>query len=114
MGCKTLPYWTGTFCFDYILFLLIYFMYIIGGYACLFAAITKHLGFISLVFFFSGFSFISFNYLVSYIFTRGGSAFVHIVWINLLIAFLIPMTIYFIGYLSDVLFLQIICACISP
>ena len=63
MGCRVLPYWLGTFVFDYILFYLLIILFILFTYAMELNYVTDHMG--KVVFSISAFglSYISFSYL---------------------------------------------------
>jgi hypothetical protein len=63
MGCRIVPYWTGTFAFDYILFSILVLIFITLSYAIRLDFVTENILKIAFLFAVFGLAFISFSYL---------------------------------------------------
>jgi len=115
MGCRVLPYWLGTYIFDYILFLLNFILLVTLCYAMNFESFTDKMEWIAPTLLVFGLSFIALNYLMSHLFNRGATAFKHIPWINFFIVFLLFAIIYTIGAtVKNMKFLETIVILSSP
>lgn len=71
MGLKNFPYWAGTFCFDFCMYMITVVFFIILCYIFGIDGITAKIGELILLFILFGFSFISQNYLCNYMFSNG-------------------------------------------
>jgi hypothetical protein len=63
MGCRVLPYWIGTFVFDYLLFYVFVLIFIMFSYIMKLDFLTEYMGVIVLIFSAFGLSYVSFSYL---------------------------------------------------
>ncbi len=63
MGCRVLPYWVGTFVFDYLLFSIFIVIFIILSYSLELNFVTDYMFEIVLLFIVFGLAYISFSYL---------------------------------------------------
>jgi hypothetical protein len=63
MGCRVLPYWIGTFVFDYLLFYVFVLIFIMFSYIMKLDFLTEYMGLIVLIFSAFGLSYVSFSYL---------------------------------------------------
>lgn len=81
MGCRSLPYWIGTFLFDYIFYLLAVAVFVVGCYIALINFklinfirkinfITDSIGGIILLLLFYGFPFITHAYMYLYYYVK--------------------------------------------
>lgn len=100
MGCRILPYWLGTFLFDYIVFFLQYIVFLLICLCFNFTCIVDELGNLSLVFIPFGIAFIGANYLFSHMFEKSATAYKWIIWINYFLLFLVGVILY---YLTDLI-----------
>ena len=74
MGCRVIPYWLGTFIFDYIMFLftiIVFFLIVVIGKITFITDFVGELLFILLSF---GFSFINWSYMCGFLFEKSNSA----------------------------------------
>jgi hypothetical protein len=75
MGCRVVPYWVGTFVFDYLLFSLFVIVFIILSYALSLTFVTAYMWPIVCLFAVFGLAYISFSYLCGLLlYTRSTSA----------------------------------------
>lgn len=73
MGCRVLPYWLGTFAFDYLLYLIFVLIFLILSIATSLDFITDYLGQIFYLFFSFGMSFCFFSYFIGALIYRKSS-----------------------------------------
>lgn len=62
MGCRVLPYWIGTYAFDFLLYSFFVITFVIFSYIMNLAFVTDHMGYVVLSFVTFGFAYISFSY----------------------------------------------------
>ena len=74
MGCRTFPYWLGTFAFDYILFCVIASFFILFGVIFSLEVVSSYVGQWIVVLLTMGLSFLSWTYLWTFIFEKAASA----------------------------------------
>jgi hypothetical protein len=63
MGCRVLPYWIGTFAFDYLLFSTFVIIFIVLSYSFSLTFLTDYMGPIVFLFIVFGLAYITFSYL---------------------------------------------------
>jgi len=66
MGCRVVPYWLGTFVFDYIVYTILMSIFIILCYAFQYSFVTNYMGQILTLLMAFGFSYISFSYMFGF------------------------------------------------
>lgn len=89
MGCRKLPYWLGTFAFDYTIFVFVSacfmaFYFAFGIQAVIpISTLGYWIGFLLTM----GFSLLQWSYIWSFIFSTSASAYKYMIWINYFISF---------------------------
>ena len=68
MGCRIIPYYLGAFCFDYIMYLLVFLIVIISSLIINFEIFNNYFGWIFANYTLFGLNIITVNYMVSFIF----------------------------------------------
>lgn len=90
MGLKTVPYWLGTFCFDFCMYLIGTVFFIILCFAFDISGVTGNLGNLILNMLFFGICFIWQNYALSFLFKTGNQAQKLIILINYVFYYVVP------------------------
>lgn len=118
MGCRILPYWLGSFLFDFVIFFLQFLAFMVTCVMFNFSCVTHQFGEISLVFIPFGVTFIGCNYLFSHMFDKSATAYKWIIWINYLVLFVIGVVLYFLtDFINNMNVrrpVQIVILCIMP
>ncbi|KAL4455080.1 hypothetical protein ABPG74_006462 [Tetrahymena malaccensis] len=93
MGCRSLPYWLGTFAFDFIFISLNLYVFFILCFVVQFDAITKYFGsFFGLTQLFM-FSIICQSYFLSFLFKKSQTAYKLVFFVNYLFFYTVPAII---------------------
>jgi hypothetical protein len=74
MGCRVLPYWMGTFVFDYILYYIFVLIFIIFSYTLNLTFITDYMGVVVYIFTTLGLSIVSFAYMIGLLLFKNTSS----------------------------------------
>ncbi len=96
MGCRTLPYWLGTLLFDYCVFSITYFVFMITVYIQDVAFLIPFLPKITLVLAAFGASLLNFCYLNSFLFSKSNSAIKIFPVVCLFLYYTLPIILLFI------------------
>ena len=95
MGCRPLPYWVGTFAFDYILFYAFVIIFIMFSYALGLDFITDYMGTVVFIFTTLGLSIVSFSYMIGLLlFTKTSTAMKTFPIFNFFIVYSMPWCIW--------------------
>ena len=134
MGCKSLPYWIGTFCFDFLAYVLTFGLFIFMVYAMylnifffflslfLYFSLRNldflkpHMAFISLIMLCYGFSLTQFAYACGFLFNKANSAHKAFPLINYFVLYSVPWILLglFHNYDTIKIVIQIFSYIISP
>lgn len=99
MGCRVGPFWLGTFCFDYIVYAITVFIFLIYAEDNGYTYITNYNAIIFKSLMAFGVSLITFSYMCGYIlFTKSSSAMKGFPAINFFVIFIAPWALLGIFY----------------
>lgn len=100
MGCRILPYWLGTYTFDYILYSFFVIIFVVFSYIMQLSFLTDNIGKVLLTFINFGFAFISFSYFVGILlFKKSSTAMKSFPFINFFIIYCMPQNFWGISVL---------------
>ena len=91
MGCRSYPYWIGTFVFDYLMYLLTLVFFFGFGLALGISYMIEHLGQMIYIMLAFGLTLISWGHLSNFMFNSATTAFKFIVWINFFLLYGVVM-----------------------
>jgi ATP-binding cassette, subfamily A (ABC1), member 3 len=74
MGCRTLPYWIGTFVFDYILFIVVSIFFFVFAAIFQINVVTSYMGHWLALILSMGLCLLTWSYLWSFVFNTAASA----------------------------------------
>jgi ATP-binding cassette subfamily A (ABC1) protein 3 len=112
MGCRTTPYWLGTFLFDYTMYFLVVIAFIIGFLSANFPGVNKNLGYISLALLFFGIPNCTLSYVMSFFFQKFQTAVKIVPTVNFLLMFMVPLLVY--AFCAEAQFVGLLMMLISP
>lgn len=95
MGCKSVPYWFGTFLFDFTIYFGMIFIIILISLSYEF--LSEKIGKVIFIFFTFGLSFIMFSYLIgTLIYEKASKAMKTFPFLNYFIFFALPLNVWLI------------------
>lgn len=74
MGCKMMPYWLGTYAFDYILYSMFVILFVVFSYIMQLDFITDHMLLVVFTFINFGLAYVSFSYFAGILLYQKTSA----------------------------------------
>jgi ATP-binding cassette subfamily A (ABC1) protein 3 len=86
MGCRKVPYWLGTFAFDYIVFFVVSLYFILFSVIFDISIFKGHYGELVALLIVMGFSLLAWCYVLSFMFSQAASAYRYLIWINYFIS----------------------------
>lgn len=100
MGCRTMPYWLGTFAYDFILYSFFVITFVIFSYIMSLSFVTQHIGMVVSAFVTFGFAYISFSYFAGIaLYTQTSKAMKSFPFVNFFIIYCMPQNIWGIAAL---------------
>lgn len=93
MGLKKLPYWSANYTFDFLNLFVPYFIFLVIVLITGNPEFKKCLGYLTFGYLLFTFSFISYSYLISFMFNKSTTAFRTFPFFNLVLFYIIPFII---------------------
>ncbi|CAK55643.1 unnamed protein product (macronuclear) [Paramecium tetraurelia] len=91
MGCRVLPYWIGTYAFDFLLYSFFVITFVIFSYIMQLSFVTDHMGYVVFAFVTFGFAYISFSYFAGIlIYKKTSTAMKTFPFLNFFIVYCMP------------------------
>jgi len=116
MGCMSFPYWLGTFLFDFALYLLTFFFFLLIIFIQKVSYLVNNIYEISAVMFFFGPSLILYSYIFGFFYTKSNNAFKNFPLVNFFVSFSIPFLLnsLLVNYPTASSVMQVFTFSISP
>lgn len=93
MGCRVLPYWVATFCFDFSVYIITVIVFLLTIYIGDIKFLQAYVGQMILILVSFGFSYIPFSYMCGFMFKKSSSALKGYPLFNFFVVFNVPFVI---------------------